>query len=269
MKSGIIRVMESAVVKTGRRLLRDFGEVERLQVSRKGPGDFVSTADTEAQKTLIWELNKARPDYGFLVEEGEEIKGKDAAYRWIIDPLDGTSNFLHGIPFFCISVALEKRAPNKRPEIEAAMIFAPVFNELFWAGKGEGAYMNDERLKVSAREELDIAAVGTGGIGIGREGKHATEAAMRALSEKVAAMRILGSAALELAYVAAGRLEAYWHSHMKPWDIAAALLLIREAHGTVTEIGGGNNMLESGSILATNGHLHKEIDSLVAPHYKK
>ncbi len=269
MKSGIIRVMEGAVIKAGRRLLRDFGEVEKLQVSQKGPGDFVSTADTEAQKTLTWELQKARPDYGFLVEEGEEIKGKDASYRWIIDPLDGTTNFLHGLPFFCISVALEKRLPNKKPDIEAAMIFAPVFNELFWAGKGEGAYVNDERLKVSARVKLDISAVGTGGVAINRADRLATEAAIQAVAEKVAAVRILGSAALELAYVAAGRLEAYWHSTMKPWDVAAAILLIREAHGMVTEIGGGSRALETGSILATNGHVHKEIDSLVAPHYKQ
>ncbi|MCP5361929.1 MAG: inositol monophosphatase [Hyphomicrobiales bacterium] len=269
-KPSIIRVMEDAALKAGRRLIRDFGEVEKLQVSQKGPGDFVTEADTRTEKLLIDALSHARPEFGFLTEEHpERPAAAGCAYRWVIDPIDGTTNFLHGIPFFCISIGLEKQLPGGGSEIEAALIFAPVSNELFWAHKGGGAYLNDTRLLVSSRDKLQLATVGTGGLGVSRKDREKTLEATRVISAEVSAVRSLGSAALELAYVAAGRLEAYWHVAMQPWDIAAGILLVREARGMVTEIGGGSEMLRTGSLLASNSHLHNVLDKALHKIYKK
>lgn len=265
-KSPIIRIMEDAVLKTGRSLTRDFGEVEKLQVSRKGPGDFVTSADRRAEKILVQELQKVRPDYGFLVEESGEIAGADKEYRWIADPLDGTTNFMHGIPHFCTSLALEKTQPNGKKEIVAAVIFAPVLNELYWAEKGVGAYMNNERIAVSSRRNLEDALLGAY---FWCNGGDRTEADITAFTSLKSNVRILGAAALELAYVAAGKLDGFWNDRLNPWDMAAGILLIQEARGMVTEINGSNRMLENSNILATNGELHDTIRKAIASCYRK
>jgi len=254
-KSSLIRIVEAAVHKAGRALSRDFGEVENLQVSRKGPGDFVSSADHRAEKILVEELSKSRPDYGFLVEEKGEIPGKDPDNRWIIDPLDGTSNFLHGVPHFCVSVGLEQRTPNGKKEIVLGAVYAPVLQEFYWAEKGQGAFVNDRRLGVSARNRLEECLVGA----YIRRDPEAAARDLKMLQMMPCSRRILGSAALELAYVAAGKLDGFWHHNLKPWDMAAGMLLVREARGMVTEVDGGSRVLESGNILASNEPIHDQL----------
>lgn len=268
-KSATIRIMEDAAIKAGRSLVRDFGEVERLQVSRKGVADFVSAADIRAEQILMAELNKARPGYSYLIEESGEIKGEDSTFRWIIDPLDGTMNFLHGIPHFSISMALEHRPVGGTPEIVAGLVFAPISQELFWAEKGQGAYVGNERLKVSARKEMEYAVFATGNFCHGRKLQEHALDIVRDVATQSASIRCLGSAALELAYVAAGRMEGFWHLGLKAWDMAAGILLVQEAKGTVTDMMGGKNPLEKGHIIATNGQLHKVIDGIIAPYYRK
>jgi myo-inositol-1(or 4)-monophosphatase len=244
-------VMARAAEKAARGLIRDFGEVEHLQVSRKGPADFVSTADTKAEQTLKAELQKARPDFGFLLEEGGSFAGKDASQRWIVDPLDGTTNFLHGLPFWAISIALEKEG-----EIVAGIVYEPVRDEMFWAEKGAGAWNNHQRLRVSGRRKLDEAVIATGLPFKGR-GNHAEYLPqLQAVMAETAGVRRFGSAALDLAYVAAGRFDGYWESHVQPWDVAAGLLMVTEAGGFASEIGGGRNPLAGESVLAANSHLH-------------
>lgn len=264
LKSNLIKLMEDAVLKAGRGLARDFGEVENLQVSKKGPGDFVTSADHRSEKTLVRELSKVRPKWGFLVEESGEIKGEDKEYRWIADPLDGTNNFMHGIPHFSISLALEKKLPNGSSEIVAGIVHAPALNETFWAEKGVGAYSSNRRLAVSSRDKLEESLLGTY-IWHGR-GKR-TEDDIKIISARIANMRVLGSAALELAYVASGKLEAFWHNNLCPWDMAAGILLVQEARGMVSEIHGGKNMMENGNILATNQALNSKISSILSQYY--
>ena len=267
-KSATIRIMEDAAIKAGRSLIRDFGEVEKLQVSRKGVADFVSAADIRAEKILMEELNKARPGYSYLNEEGGEIKGENPDFRWIIDPLDGTMNFLHGIPHFSISIGLEHRA-NGKSEIVAGLVFAPVSQELFWAEKGQGGFVGNERLKVSARKEMEYSVFATGNFCHGRKLQDHALDIVRDVASQSASIRCLGSAALELAYVAAGRMDGFWHFGLKPWDMAAGILLVQEARGIVTDMQGGTNPLEKGNIIATNGLLHKVIDGIIAPYYRK
>ena len=250
-RSAIINVMARAAEKAARGLIRDFGEVEHLQVSRKGPADFVSTADTRAEQTLKAELQKARPDFGFLLEEGGGFTGKDAGTRWIVDPLDGTTNFLHGLPFWSISIALEKEG-----EIVAGIVYEPVRDEMFWAEKGAGAWNNHQRLRVSGRRKLDESVIATGLPFKGR-GNHADYLPqLQAVMAETAGVRRFGSAELDLAYVAAGRFDGYWESHVQPWDVAAGLLMVTEAGGFASEIGGGRNPLAGESVLAANSHLH-------------
>lgn len=258
VRSPLITVMTNAVLKAARGLVRDFGEIENLQVSQKGLGDFVSTADTRSEKTLHLELAKARPSYGFLMEESGQIEGKDPHHRWIIDPLDGTSNFLHGIPHFCITIGLEKDGV-----IVAGVTYDPIKNELFWAEKGGGAFVNERRLRVSSRSKLEHALVGTGMpfAGHGDTGPYMN--VLHAVMPRVAGIRRFGAAALDLAYVAAGRFEGFWERDLKPWDLAVGLLLVKEAGGFVTELDGGSNMLKSGSVLAANDALHGPLLSLV------
>jgi myo-inositol-1(or 4)-monophosphatase len=249
VRSALITVMERAVRKAGRALTRDFGEVEHLQVSVKGPGDFVSVADRRAETTLREELQRARPGYGLLMEESGEIAG-DGVHRWIIDPLDGTTNFLHSIPHFAISIALERGK-----DIVAGMVYNPVQDEMFWAERGQGAFLNDRRLRVSARRDLASAVIGTG-IPFQTRGDHPVYLrSLAAVMERTAGVRRMGSAALDLAYVAAGRFDGFWEAGLAPWDIAAGMLMVREAGGFVEDLGGRENVLATGDILATNAHL--------------
>ena len=258
LRSALINVMAGAALKAARGLLRDFGEVEQLQVSKKGPADFVSAADTRAESTLLDELRRARPDYGALSEERGEIRSQGSQRRWLIDPLDGTVNFLHGIPHFCISIGLEENA-----QIVAGTIYDPLRDELFWAEKGAGAYLNDRRLRVSARGDLVDAVIATGIPHHGRDGQERFLNHLESVMPNVSGVRRLGSAALDLAYVAAGRYEGFWEAGLKPWDLAAGIIIVREAGGFVSDLSGGDAMLESGGVIAANDHLHRSIARLV------
>ncbi|MDP2620858.1 MAG: inositol monophosphatase family protein [Hyphomicrobiales bacterium] len=253
-RSALINVMIQAARKAGRTLARDFGEVENLQVSLKGPGDFVSAADLRAEKILIEELGRARPGYAILTEETGAIPGHDKTHRWIVDPLDGTTNFLHGFPLFCISIALEREG-----QLVAGVIYNPVLDELYTAERGKGAFLNDRRIRVAARTSLSLALVT---IGIPHSGRGAHALMLRELEVvmgKVAGLRRTGSAALDLAFVAAGRCDAFWEHGLSPWDLAAGILMVREAGGFVTDIGGGDTMLKTGDILAGNETIHRDL----------
>ena len=257
-RSPTLNVMATAALKASRGLLRDFGEVEQLQVSIKGPGDFVSTADLKAERTIKTELTRARPGYGLLLEEGGATAGTDPRHRWIVDPLDGTTNFLHGIPHFAISIGLERDG-----EIVAGVIYEPTRDEMYWAEKGIGAYLNDRRLRVSARRQLADAVIGTG-IPFGGRGDHPSYiATLGHVMGATSGVRRLGAAALDLAYVAAGRYDGFWEFGLMAWDIAAGLLLVREAGGFVSDLAGGQTMMTSGNVLAANGHLHLPLAALI------
>lgn len=258
-QSALINVMVAAAKKAGRGLIRDFGEVEQLQVSKKGPGDFVTQADLRAERTLRDELIRVRPTYGLLMEEAGEIAGADTSNRWIVDPLDGTSNFMHGIPHFAISLALERDR-----QVFAGVVYNPVTDELYWAEKGIGAFLNGRRLRVSGRTELADAMVMTG---IPHSTQVRAERYLPLLGQvmpKVAGVRRFGAAALDLAWVASGRADAFWELGLSPWDIAAGLLIVREAGGDVTDTAGGPGIMESGDILASNGTLHRPLLALLA-----
>jgi myo-inositol-1(or 4)-monophosphatase len=262
-RSALMNVMVQAAVKAGRGLARDFGEVQNLQVSVKGPGDFVSQADTRAEKILYEELQKARPAFGFLMEEGGVKEGTDPQSRWIIDPLDGTTNFLHGIPHFAISIALERHGV-----ITAGLIYNPVTDEMFTAERGGGAFLNDRRLRVAARRELTdcVVACGLPHLGRGDHGKFLIE--LRNVMNNCVGVRRGGSAALDLAYVAAGRYDGYWENHLSAWDIAAGIVLVREAGGFVSDLNGGQTMLESGNILTGNEYIQKQLGETVRKPFK-
>jgi myo-inositol-1(or 4)-monophosphatase len=257
-RSALLNVMVQAAFKAGKSLARDFGEVQNLQVSLKGPGDYVSQADRKAEKLIREELMKARPTYGFLGEESEEIIGTDGAHRWIVDPLDGTTNFLHGIPCFAISIALERNG-----EMVAAVVLNPATDELFTAERGGGAFLNDRRLRVAARKNLSDAVIGCGvpHLGRGNHGKFLVE--LRHVMGEVAGMRRLGAASLDLAYVAAGRFDGFWERDLAPWDLAAGILLIREAGGYATDLSGGSAMIDTGTIVAGNEYIHKALSEVV------
>ena len=257
-RSALINVMVKAVHKAARGLIRDFGEVEQLQVSRKGPGDFVSIADMKAEKTLSEELARARPDFGFLMEESGAIVGKDPHCRWIIDPLDGTANFLHGVPHFATTVALENRG-----EIVAGVTYNPVADEMFWAERGAGAYLNDRRLRVSSRGQLSDALVSTGIAHGHGDDYDAFLGEVRAIMPRVASLRRYGAATLDLAYVAAGRFDVYWQRGLGAWDVAAGILLVREAGGFVTDLAGGADMLSDGAVMAGNEALQPRVLEIV------
>ncbi|HYC05472.1 MAG TPA: inositol monophosphatase family protein [Azospirillaceae bacterium] len=263
-RSAIINVMARAAEKAGRALVRDFGEVEHLQVSRKGPADFVSAADRKAEATVKAELQKARPAYGFLMEEGGRIAGADKSHRWIVDPLDGTTNFLHGVPHFAISIALEREG-----EIVAGVVYSPVNDEMFWAEKGGGAFMNDVRLRVSARRNLAEALIATGIPFKGHGDVAAYLPQLQAIMDEVAGIRRFGSAALDLAWTAAGRYDGFFETGLQPWDVAAGVLMVTEAGGFATEIGGGRNPASGASVLAANSHLHLPLGTLLRNAGKK
>jgi myo-inositol-1(or 4)-monophosphatase len=258
LRSALWTVMTGAAQKAARAMKRDFGEIEHLQVSQKGPGDFVSAADLKAEKILRMELQKARPRFGFLLEEGGEIAGEDTHHRWIIDPIDGTTNFLHGIPHFAISIGLEMDG-----EIIAGLVFNPVTDEMYYAEKGKGAFLNDRRLRVSARSNLNECVIATGIPFHGRPGHKPFLKQLERVMGEVAGVRRMGTASLDLAYVAAGRCDGFWEMGLKPWDIAAGIILVREAGGFITELDGGKNFMVSGNVVAANPKLHKQLLSLV------
>ena len=252
--SAILNVMMKAATKAGRSLKRDLGEVEHLQVSLKGPRNFVTAADRRAEEIVYEELAKARPDYGFLGEEGGARAGTDKSHRWIVDPLDGTTNFLHGIPQFAVSIALERDGA-----IVAALTYNPANDDVFVAERGKGAFLNDRRIRVAARARLADAVVACGLPHYGRGdlalGRHEIAAAQN----HFAGLRRFGAATLDLAWVAAGRFDAFWERDLSPWDMAAGILLIREAGGFVSDIDGGEAILTKGSIVAGNETMHREL----------
>jgi myo-inositol-1(or 4)-monophosphatase len=250
-RSAIINVMVGAAEKAARELVHDFGEVEQLQVSKKGPADFVSNADLNAENIIREELSKGRPQYSFLMEESGATGNAEAEGRWIVDPLDGTSNFLHGIPQWCISIALEFEK-----EIVAGVVYDPVKNEMFAAERGQGAYMNARRLRVSNRGDMNDAMIATGIPFGNRAGKDIYMQQLDAFMQRGIAIRRQGSAALDMAYTAAGRYEGFWELQLYPWDVAAGCLLVTEAGGFVSEVNGGPNAVHGGSILAANARLH-------------
>jgi myo-inositol-1(or 4)-monophosphatase len=256
--SPALNVMIAAARKAGRALIRDFGELENLQISKKGPADFVTTADSRTERVLIEELSRTRPGYGFLVEEGGAIEGKDKTHRFIIDPIDGTSNFMHGIPQFAISIALEREG-----HLVSALVFNPVTDEMYVAEKGHGAYLNDRRLRVAGRKALSDILVASGAPFLGKEGREEFLKELEAVIAATAGVRRFGSASLDLAWMASGRFDAFWERQLQPWDIAAGILLVREAGGVVTDLDGRDCMLDCGHILAANDALHKQLLDLL------
>lgn len=253
-RSAILNVMVQAAMKAGRSLARDFGEVQNLQVSLKGPSDYVSQADRKAEEIIYSELSRARPGYSFLMEERGAVEGDDPQHRWIVDPLDGTTNFLHGLPFFAVSIGLERQG-----QLVAGVVFNPAMDELFTAERGGGAFANDRRMRVSGRARLSDTVIGTGipHLGRGHHGQALMD--MRNVMAGVAGIRRFGAASLDLAYVAAGRLDGFWEDALSPWDMAAGILMIREAGGFVSDRRGGPDMLDSGSIVAGNEAIHKAL----------
>jgi myo-inositol-1(or 4)-monophosphatase len=254
LRSALLNVMIKAAHKAGRMLKRDFGEIERLQVSLKGPANFVTAADRRAEELLREELERARPGYGFLGEEGGAREGSDKTHRWIVDPLDGTLNFLHGIPHFAISIALEREGA-----IFAGVVYNPAVDELYTAERGKGAFLNDQRLRVAARQRLADAVVACALPHPSRGDVELTRREHGAVQDRVAGLRRLGAAALDLAWVAAGRLDAYWERGLSPWDMAAGIALMREAGGFVSDLDGRDTMLTTGGIVAGNEAIQRDL----------
>lgn len=253
--SALMNVMMTAARKAARSLNRDFGEVENLQVSVKGPANFVSAADHRAEDIIFNELTKARPGYQFLMEERGIVEGADSSHRWIVDPLDGTTNFLHAIPLFSISIALERDG-----ELVAGLVYNPISDEMFTAEKGKGAYINDRRrLRVAARRKLADAVVTTGIPHRGRDGHSIFLKETARIMAEVAGVRRTGSAALDLAWTAAGRFDLFWERNLQPWDIAAGHVIMREAGGTVVDANGGAKSLETGAVVAGNPSIVKAL----------
>ena len=253
-----LTVMANAAQRAAKRLLRDFNEVEQLQVSVKGPSDFVSQADLRAEAILREDLNKARPGYAFLMEESGASGSERWTWRWVVDPLDGTTNFLHGIPHWAISIGLEKRLEGGGSEVVAGLVYAPSVDEMFWAEKGGGAFVNERRLRVSARRELKDAVFATGipFAAASPANRAAFSRTLAHLMPRVAGVRRFGAAALDLAWVAAGRYDGYWELGIQTWDMAAGLLLVREAVGYATDADGSDDPRASGNVVAATPALH-------------
>ena len=259
IRSALMNVMTAAALKAGRGLKRDYGEVENLQVSVKGPGDFVTAADRRAERTVFEELSKARPGYGFVMEESGTVEGSDKSHTWYVDPLDGTTNFLHGIPVFGVSIALEREG-----QLIAGIVYNPANDDTFVAERGQGAYLNNRRLRVSGRREMADCVVACGIPHLGKRREHAR---FLADAEKVMAqvsnLRRMGAAALDVCYVAAGRFDGYWERSLKSWDIAAGIVMIKEAGGFVSDCDGGQDMLAKGSICVGNEMSHPALLALL------
>jgi myo-inositol-1(or 4)-monophosphatase len=254
LRSALLNVMIKAARKAGRTLKRDFGEVEHLQVSLKGPANFVTAADRKAEETLREELGVARPGYSFLGEEGGHHEGADKTHTWVVDPLDGTSNFMHGIPHFAISIALEREGT-----VVAGLIYNPANDDMFTAERGKGAFLNDQRLRVAGRRRLDVSVIACGLPHLGRGDLVLGGREIAAVQPKVAGLRRFGSAALDLAWIAAGRLDGYWERNLSPWDIAAGLIMVREAGGYVTDLDGKEATSATADVLAGNETIHGEM----------
>ncbi|MET0878283.1 MAG: inositol monophosphatase family protein [Tardiphaga sp.] len=259
INSALMNVMVKAARRAGRSLKRDLGEVENLQVSMKGPANFVSLADKRAEEMLYTDLNKARPGYGFLGEEGGNREGTDKSHMWVVDPLDGTTNFLHGIPHFAVSIGLLREGVAI-----AGLIYNPANDELYMAEKGGGAFLNDTRLRVAGRKQLNECVIACGLPHIGRGDHELSRREMTALQPRVAGLRRFGAASLDLAFVAAGRLDGYWERNLQPWDIAAGIVLIKEAGGTVGDIHGGD-VLKTGNVVCGNEFVNGELTKILRP----
>ncbi|MBI1682187.1 inositol monophosphatase family protein [Caulobacter hibisci] len=250
--SALLNVMIDAARKAARGLARDFGEVSELQVSKKGAGDFVTNADLKAEQTIFELLAKARPGYSFLGEERGLIEGTDKTHTWIVDPLDGTTNFLHAIPHFAVNIALQREG-----EVVAGVTYNPITHDLFWVEKGKGAFLGAEkRLRVAARRHLDEAVLATGVPFVGKPGHGQFLKELHQVSQKVAGVRRFGAASLDLAWVAAGRFDAFWERNLKPWDVAAGVLMVQESGGKVSTIEEHGDPVQGASILAANQDLH-------------
>ena len=256
--SPALNVMIAAARKAGRPLIRDFGELENLQVSMKGPADFVTSADKRTEAILIEELTKARPGYAFLGEEGGIVEGKDKTHRFIIDPIDGTTNFMHGIPQFAISIGLEREG-----QLVSALVYNPVTDDLFTAEKGHGAFHNNKRLRVAARKDLSSSVIATGLPFMGKEGHARASAEMAAVMNVTAGIRRMGAASLDMAFVAAGRFDGFWEHGLQAWDMAAGILLVKEAGGVITDLQGGEQMMTNGQVLCANENLHPQLLKLL------
>ena len=254
LSSANINVMVKACRKAAKTLIRDFGEIENLQVSIKGPGDFVTASDKKVEKILIDELQKARPNYSILSEEIGKINN-DESFKWIIDPIDGTANFLHGIPHFAISIGLEHDG-----EIICGIIYDPIKDEMFVAEKGNGSYLNNQRIRVSSRSKLENCIIFTGGPKIGVKNRELFLKEYNNVSSKVpTSIRKLGSASLDMAYVASGRCDGFWQRDLKYWDIAAGIILVRESGGFVTDFKGEKEYMQNKTILVTNSKINNEM----------
>jgi myo-inositol-1(or 4)-monophosphatase len=257
-QSALMNVMIGAARKAARSLKRDFGEVANLQVSLKGPANFVSAADTRAEEILRTELLKARPGYGFVGEEGGNSEGTDKTHTWVVDPLDGTTNFLHGIPHFAISIGLVREGVPI-----AALIHNPANDEFYTAERGKGAFLNDRRIRVAARRQLSEAVVCCGLPHLGRGDLALFRREFAVVQERVAGLRRLGAAALDLAYIAAGRFDCYWERNLSAWDIAAGVLIVRESGGFVTDLNDKERTIENGDIIAGNEYMHRQVLDLI------
>ena len=257
--SALVKVMIDAARKAARGLIRDFGEVAELQVSKKGTADYVSAADLKAEQVLYEALSKARPGYSFLAEERGMVEGTDKTHTFIVDPLDGTTNFLHSIPQFAITIALQRDG-----QIVAGVTYNPIANEMFWAERGKGAFVNDRRLRVAARRDMIECVLATGIPFAGKPGHAQFLKELHQVSQRVSGVRRFGSASLDLAWTAAGRVDGYWERNLKAWDIAAGLLLVTEAGGMVSNVDGSPIDLDKGEICAANLELHPQIVHLLA-----
>ena len=257
-RTALLNVMVNAATKAGRSLTRDFGQIADLQVSVKGPGDFVSQADHRAEDAILDVLGKSRPGWSFLMEERGEIEG-DPDHRWIVDPLDGTSNFLHSIPLFCVSIGLEIRG-----QLQAGVIYNPITEELFTGERGQGAFLNDRRIRVAARRRMSEAVIATGMPALSKRDHGRALVAQRHVMGEVAGLRATGSSAISLAWTAAGRFDGYYETGLKPWDVAAGLLLLREAGGFASEPDPKASIYETGRIVAGNEAIHKQLREVIA-----
>lgn len=262
-QSPLMTVMSAAVRKAARGVVRDFGEIEKLQVSKKGAANFVTSADIRTDKILIEELQKARPKYSFLTEETGVIDGADKKRRFVIDPIDGTTNFIHAIPYIAIAVAAQEMNAKGEWETVAGIVYDPILDEMFWAERGRGAWLNNTRLRVSTRKE-DLLLSTTSP----RKSRKNFEEALAAFSRVASAgatIRCSGSAALDLAYVAAGRLDGIWYQRLNAWDMVAGVLIVKEAMGMVSAMDSAHVVTDGiGSVIATNGIIHKELHKLLA-----
>jgi myo-inositol-1(or 4)-monophosphatase len=254
LHSALINVMVKAARRAGRSLKRDLGEVEHLQVSLKGPANFVTKADQRAEEMLYDDLSKARQGYGFIGEEGGAREGADKSHTWIVDPLDGTTNFLHGIPHFAISIGLRREGV-----VIAGLIYNPANDDLYIAERGKGAFLNDQRLRVAGRRQLSECVIACGLPHLGRGDHELSRREMTELQPRVAGLRRFGSAALDMAFIAAGRFDGYWERNLQPWDLAAGSIIVREAGGIVSGVNGDDDALKTGNVVCGNEHVHAEL----------